>query len=205
MKRADNWLGLAPTIDTVEQAEIALQEIASILARDADLSAAYDVRLRRLNEERKAKLATVVDGETIPFSERVATLEAALLKWGDTQGVKLLDGTKTLSLRNGVFNWRKKADAVVFRDGVDEKTAVAKVSNVLPMLEEALEEQLQLCGALEITLKINRTNAKKAVLAGQLEKNRLGSIGLRFVPGVEYVSVAVAEIARDGTGENVEL
>lgn len=209
MKRAKKWLGNEPTVDSKEAAELALQEIAAINARDAELSAAYDLRMRKLNEEREATLATKIDGESVAFNDRVAQLEAALLAWGDTDGVKLLKGrSKTLELRNGTFNWRKKADAVVFLDNWDQKSAVAKLwknTKLRPMLDAVLEKVLNLFGAVTIDLKIDRTQAKKAVIAGQLAKNRLGAIGLRFVPGVEYVSVAVADIARDGTGENVEL
>jgi phage host-nuclease inhibitor protein Gam len=206
MKRESTWLGLEPTVTDCETAELALREVAALRVNNAELKAAYEVRLAALNEEAKAATMTIVDGIEQPLSERAKELEQAVLDWADENRSTLCDGkSKTVELRGGTLSWRKKADAVTFLPDWDEKQAVAKLwkkGSLRPMLDAVLLKVLNLFGAVTIQLKIDRTAAKKAVQAGQLKKNRLRSIGLEFVEGEEYVSVTVAEFTRAGQHES---
>lgn len=201
LPRPEARLGVKPKISSIEDAELALREIAWCQAVSEAVAAAAEELLRSLNELAKQAASFEFAGESVPVADRRAVLEKELLRWGDANRETLCQGKKkSVDLRNGRIRWRDGKDAVDYCDDCSQKTAVEAIGNQSGLLAriEAIVDEIAWFGVFQAKLTVNKTNAVKARQKGQLTDEQLAEVGLQFLPGAEYVSVEPSEFVRAG-------
>lgn len=200
-------LDAVPTIASREDADTALLELSWLQAMGKVLQAKHDEQLRRLNAE--LELAAVVeyqdeDGKAvdIPLGERIKTIEFAVIDYCDARRAELCPGeAKSCKFRYGVAKWRKAKDSVAWLEDRDEKQAkesVGSKSGLLAKCEELLTA-FNWFGIFTVNLSFSKAAAVKAHQKKQVDDKRLASVGLKFVPGVEFVSIETHEFVRSGS------
>jgi len=207
MKRQPNWHGHVVAIDNVEAAELALLELASVVAAHDAVKAKFDAKLREVNEAARKAAEVTIDGAETSLHERERLLEATLLTWADEHREELCANGKTARLRNGVFSWRFKGACVVVDDAKDSGDIIAKIwqiNGLRQTVNAVLEKCLNAFGAVTLQLKLDRTAAKKAYDGGNLDAAALKRLGLRYQDRIEYVSVELSDIRKDGHEQTLD-
>lgn len=187
-------------ITCVDDAELALMELAWCNAVEQNCKLNVEQRMREMNEEMESLTSSALgDGTTL--SKHRERLETAVLTWADKNRKQLCQGVKkSVELRNGTLKWRTAKDAVDWIEGYAQKDAVEKVGNEGGLIArlEALISKLDWFGIFTVKLAVNKSAAVKAVQKKQVSEERLEEIGLKFVTGEEYVTLEPAEFSRIG-------
>jgi phage host-nuclease inhibitor protein Gam len=197
----DLTLDIKPQIESIEDAELALHEIAWCNAVQAAIRAKLEETMAELNEIATREAAYDVGEERVPIGDRRKILEAELLRWGDEHRTEICQGKKkSAEFRNGKLKWRDAKDAVDYLEGESQKSAIEAVGNESGLLAkiEKLVDAIGWHGVFQAKLSVNKTNAVKARQKQQLTDEQLADIGLEFKAGEEYISVEPAEFVRSG-------
>lgn len=211
LPRPDERLDYKPRIKSIEEAELALREVAWCLAVRQAVKAAAEQLLAEINEAAVKAATYSVGEESVPVVDRQAVLEAELLRWGDANRATLCAGRKkSIDLRNGRLRWRDGKDSISRLDDVAAKEAKAMVGE-LEIAEEITVEPgpLAAClqrivdaveyhGAISVAVDVNKTAGTAAYKLKQITAEQLEAIGHEFAPGEEYISVEPAEFVRSG-------
>lgn len=211
LPRPEQRLDVRPRIKSIEDAELALREVAWANAVAAAVLAEAERLIAAINDE-ASRVATIEVGEeTVPLANRKQVLEAELLRWADANRATLCPGRKkSVDLRNGRLRWRDGKDSVKRAKDVEAKEAKALILDL--SIDEQIEieagpliaclqrvvDGLGLCGAICIGVDVNKTAATAAFKAKQITAEQLDQIGHEFAKGEEYISVEPAEFVRAG-------
>ena len=211
LPRPEITLDIKPRIKSLDDAELALREVAWCKAVTAAVLAKAEELLSGINEAVRSATSYQVGEESVPVADRRAVLEAELLKWGDTNRETLCPGRKkSVDLRNGRLRWRDGKDTIQRSEGLTAKEAKSLVGE-LEITEEITVEPgpLAACvqriidavdyhGAISVGLDVNKTSAVAGFKLKQITAEQLEAIGHEFSPGEEYISVEPAEFVRQG-------
>jgi phage host-nuclease inhibitor protein Gam len=211
LPRPEQRLDVRPRIKSIEDAELALREVAWANALQAAVLAEAERLISAINDE-ASRVATIEVGEeTVPLANRKQALEAELLRWADANRATLCPGRKkSVDLRNGRLRWRDGKDSVKRLEDVTAKEAKEMIGD-LPIGEEITIEAGPLVvglqrildavgfhGAITVGVDVNKTAATAAYKLKQITAEQLDAIGHEFAAGEEYISVEPAEFVRAG-------
>jgi hypothetical protein len=211
LPRPESTVAIRPNIRSVEQAELALREIAWCAAVTAAIEAKAGELIGTIQDAAKKAASYTQGGEQVPVADRRAALEAELMRWAEENRATLCPGRKkSVDLTHGRIRWRDGKDSVSRLEGVAAKGAKEMIGE-LPIGEDLTIEAgpLIAClqrildavdfhGAITVGVDVNKSAATAAYKLKQITGEQLDQIGHEFAAGEEYVSVEPAEFVRAG-------
>lgn len=203
-------VAIKPNIRSIEQAELALREVAWCAAVTAAITAKAGELIAAIQDATKRAAAYEQGGELVPVAERRQLLDAELLRWAEENRATLCPGRKkSVDFTHGRIRWRDGKDAVKRSEDVEAKKAKAMIGE-LPIEDMAIEagplvaclqrivDAAGFAGAITVGLDVNKTAATSAYKLKQITAEQLEAIGHEFAAGEEYISVEPAEFVRAG-------
>lgn len=204
LDRQSHWHAREFTIDGVEAAELALQELAAVSAESTRINAEVDrVMSEAIESGKRQCVYDLTDGgDLMTLGERAKQIEDAVIVWADKSRASICKGdAKHVELRHGRLKWRFKPAACTFVEGVDAAAATEKLwkaKGFRKLVDSLVEKTFAAFGAVTLKLAIDRTQAKKSYEAGAIGKQKLKTLGLQYVERCEYVELELVKLNREG-------
>lgn len=205
LDRPEDLLPCEISIESDEQVEQALRELAFIDAHSASVSHQIDEQVRKLRQEQSQRLQLRIDDVDVPYAQRRRDLETALESYVRSSRPQLpkAKGKKSEEFRHGVVGFREQRSSVGYAEKKDHKSAISAINSATGKVRQnkgGLKQRLQELGrslrlfardkhermiALFVDLqpKVNLTRAKQCVENGDLTKAQLRKFGLVYDDG----------------------
>ena len=208
LDRPRNTLGLEPVIETEEQANDALEEMAYLQAYASAIQARKEMRIKKIQAAADKSCVVKIAGKKVPCGDRDVVLGKALKLYAQTHRPELqnADGkrvARSLKLAMGKIGWGKGRDAVVIVSGNNAKDVkealeeitttedkpgiIARLQSMLSRVRLFKDEERRGCPADELFSVSVDFNATKTREAFQKKKvitaDDLARLNLRFAEG----------------------
>ena len=206
--RPDTSLGFEPVIETEDQANEALQEMAYLDAYARSVQARAACKMKRIQDAANAMCVLKVGNRKVPCGDRSQALGAALKVYAQTHRPELkeADGkriARSVKLTHGKIGWAKGRDAVVVSKGCtakDVKQALESISatddkpGVITRLQNLLS-RMRMFGAdpapvkadliFTVSVDLSTTKAREAVGKKKITQEQLAQLNLEFRVGTD--------------------
>lgn len=194
-------LGPKPRVDSLETLDQALQELAWIAAREKEIKAACEQRVRLCKHQAAEQMVVEIGRKTLTFAERRAALEEAVFAFcEENREVVLADsGKKTREFTHGKVSWRKEPLRLQFVEGKAEADVMAAADKKSELADGILGSLVKRLGRLRLTenirasmlfnikLTLNRSALLAAYKNGEITDKDLKALCLEAVEPEEEV------------------
>lgn len=171
-------------IETLQQADEALREMAELDARKEGITAQCDAEINEVKARYAEQLVVKVGRSKMPLADRYEQLGTELQEFGSNHPELVMEGDKkSVKLNHGSLGFKSAPAKLVALE--DEKTLLKSLAaKVMPALLKALDLVKLLTGfdsskILSIDVKLDKAGLLKAWKDNVLPDERLAKIGLK--------------------------
>ncbi|TWT63179.1 host-nuclease inhibitor Gam family protein [Rubinisphaera italica] len=195
-------LAAEPQIETSQQLEIALAEMAAIETRRKALEAAREQDIQLVKDRCESHCVIPVERTHTAFNDRLQTLEKAVEVYAKENREQLLAGgkTKSVKLTHATLKWSTSKQSIDFLENWNEKKVIEIVDSKKSFLAQLLKciESIKwfratLACLFTIKVTVSKTAIAKALAEKKITPKELKGIGLAVIPAKEKFSIDLTE------------
>lgn len=205
-------LGATPEIESLDDVDAALVELAWINARESTLQADCEARVAQIQTDAQDRMYLEVEGHVLSFADRRAHLDQAVRVFCETNKTEILSdsGKKSRDLTHGTIGWRQTQLKIAPAPGTDTKRVLSLIDKAVELTKSivSLLGRLKLFGLplgslIELKPSLSLTKAKDAYKQQKLTAANLKKLGLVAIePHDEfYLEVAKLAVRTEATGD----
>lgn len=203
MARADmrpEGLGLEVNLESLDDVELAVREMAWNKARRDQLAAECEAAVGRVIAQYQDKAAIDIDGQRVELVKRFERLRAGVLEYANRSAAGLFQGKQSLNLPFGCIGYRTHQPILQFAEGHDAKTVLAKVEKELGLSAKIVAwlGRLKVCDIplqrlVKLKPEFSKTAVNEAMKLGKVTLTQLKKLGLVIGEARTEFFVEVAE------------
>jgi hypothetical protein len=193
--------GTEIAVQTVEDVDAALHEMAWLAAKQKSIEADAEARIETIKTETNDKLVTKIDGAAVSIEDRWNALHAAVHTWCTGQLKQALPpGKKSLKLSHGEIKLRALAAAVEVlkgKNGDDVAFDLARRAEILDRVDKLLQTQVEgipLAQLVAVKFVLDKDQIKDEWIKRPANRELLRSLSISVIEGTEQITVIPAAV-----------
>lgn len=186
-------LGTLVTIDSLDDADLALHEIGWLTQELAQIEAACKQKIEAIKQYFDARKVIKIGDQSFSLSDRILLLQQAVEAWAADNIRPLLPGDKkTRSLLHGEVGLRRKT--LVVEIGCDENDVPYDPQSVLNWIEDSELKPAVKKALTQTETTVHLKGAKDAYVARKITAEELEAVGLRVRESVDEPVVKATKL-----------
>lgn len=178
------------SIQSVDEAEIALRELSFILAHVKSLKAACALRLDQVRDDYASQMHIVIDGQEVDYVRRSKQLDAALETFADANADTLFPGkSKSYEFMHGTIGHAKSPDKLEVMTGQSAGGIVKRITEKFGLMTKVAIVlashivDIPLDWILRVKFELNTALLKEQYKNKKIDKDQLRKVGLKITAG----------------------